>query len=108
MFCLQFSQTALAGSSPIWIDRPPTLKVCCRLVFYDTDAHITGSTFDLAHCAFNIDRVQVLHLCLGDFAHLGAGDLTYDLAVRFTRTLFDPGSFLQQDGRRRGFEYKFK
>src|SRR4030042_7175034 len=38
--------------------------------------HVTGGAFDLAHGAFKIDGVEILHLNFGNFLHLGPGAFT--------------------------------
>src|SRR5258705_9044500 len=48
------------------INHPPTSLVS------HSNAHRTGSSFDLFHCAFQADRIEVLHFQLSDLLYLRA------------------------------------
>ena len=67
-----------------------------RDLVYDLQAHVAGRAFDLAHCAFDIDGVQILHLQLGDLADLGAGHLADFLAVGQAEPFSTPAAFLSR------------
>jgi hypothetical protein len=53
-------------------------------------AHVAGSTFDLAHRAFEVDGVQIFHLHFGDLPDLLAS-YAADLFPGEPRTLWVPG-----------------
>src|SRR5262249_27242213 len=76
---------------------PAKYAVLPEELTFDSDAHITGSTFNLPHCAFQINRVEIGHLDLSDFLNLPASQLAHFVLIGGSRTFFDPGSLLDEE-----------
>ena len=64
-----------------------------QILVDDRQAHIAGSAFDLAHGAFDIDRIHIFHLDLGDLADLRAGYLANFFAVGNAEPFSTPAAF---------------
>src|SRR5206468_2541974 len=84
------SAPAATASSPrVW--RPPRGTACraCASALH-RQAHGARRPGDHVDRAFEVGRVQVLHLDLGDLLELGPRHLPHLLAIRGRRTLLDP------------------
>ena len=86
MFCHRLLLVVLTGQRPSH-----------RLV-NDLDAHRARRAGDLQFRAFNVDRVQVAHLHLGDLAQLLAGDFADLVLVRLGRTFSTPAALRSSAG----------
>src|SRR5436309_1800664 len=65
----------------------------------DLDAHAARGAFDHPHRGLDRIRVEVVHLDLGDRAHLRADDLPHLVLVRLARALLDAGFLSDEVGR---------
>src|ERR1700758_959433 len=60
------------------------------------DPHAASRSGDRSNGGIQAGRGQIRHLRLGDFFGLGARDLAYLVGMRFARTFFHLGRFLDQ------------
>src|SRR6267378_3275492 len=101
----QRRQARTACAARWWRRQPGTSCRGCASALHH-EAHGTRRARDHVDRAFEIGRVQVLHLQLGDFLELGARDLADLLPVGGRRTLLDARFLLEQDRGRRGLGHK--
>src|SRR3546814_11829648 len=83
------------------------LRVFCFLVSFAIgsalrhfEAHRARAALDDLRCLFQIVRVEILHLDLGDFGQLRASDLAAADLAGFFRTSLQVRGLLDQIGRR--------
>src|SRR5205823_4950770 len=80
----------------------------CPKLAADTDAHAAGGAFDHSLRRREVERVQVLHFELSDFADFIPGDLANRRRVGTTGALVDANRLLQEIGSRRRLGHKRK
>src|SRR3954454_3584151 len=85
---LALAFTSLITASSAWVALRSPVQVLVRLAclamvlgLHDLQAHRAGGALDDAAGGLDVDRVEVLHLLLGDLAQLGAGDLAGAVAA---------------------------
>src|SRR3546814_799663 len=103
------SRTVLIASSTPWSFSASTLpsRAFCFLVslamgsaLRHFEAHRARAALDDLRCLFQIVRVEILHLDLGDFGQLRARDLAAADLAGFFRTSLQVRGLLDQIGRR--------
>src|SRR5947209_3699720 len=95
--------TACIGSSPASPLEPTASRTRLRASSYflpcflgNFDPHRARRPLDHLHRRVEVERVEVLHLELGDLRHLVAAHLAHLLLVGRRRALLDPGRLLQE------------
>ena len=67
------------------------------LLISDLDTHLARGAFDLAHCPFDVNRVQVLHFCFRNFTYLFAGQGCNSFGCWIGCSFLQTRSFLNQE-----------
>src|ERR1051326_5368630 len=65
-----------------WIGTPHACFITAAAELYDVDTHGPGSAPHLLHGRFQVEAIEIGHLDLGDFFHLGLCALTDTIIVR--------------------------